>query len=292
MLLFLHCLGYSKGSFGVVYLAEMPTSREQMKWDADAIKTLDGLQSDFIRICRKRGILKRHLGLKKSSKDFNLVGEGLSEWQPYAEDVPKDVIELCRKFHLSLFYKIYSLRKSRASHAPIGRTRARIPNEIAWELFKILHFSVGDVQALRTLYNFLAHPDGMAKLMENRSTAARTEIIKMLTREKKQSEGHLREYKGRTHIIKRIKGHISTYEDEIHQVQNKSIKWNIAGHRADRNKNTLWANHLKEHLIRVLLSKGKPKIIKKLSREQKKEKDRLIQLANEENNLLIRGLST
>jgi hypothetical protein len=273
-------IGYSEfldSEFAIRHLG-LPSPREKAEWARDEYRALIVFHRGFISTCKKSGILRRYLQKERSFQDFNYIGEGLSEWQPAADPLPHEVVEVARKFSLFLEKRI-GLTKRRISKDTrlITHRRIRIPVKVAVVLLRALHFCSGDRTALE-YFRKLILPRGELDILVQEITASmQRKIFSTIERDFEIDKKNRKKYKS-PRVIHKLNRTLFEKKEEYGRVKGFELIWLPFKHRGDNGGSTQWANHLKDHLIKLILSEGEPKIRKSLQGLKRKKKKLILDI--------------
>lgn len=197
------------------------------------------------------------------------------------ETIPKKIVERALGLHLAINAEIHALKKTKSV-----RIRRRIPNDIAFELARALRFCSGDGNALKVF----------KRMIENQNDLNQ-EVTKTILRQKLSLTIWLMDQMKATRILMKhakTKSRKRQLDDEYRKLEEaqkhlRRYKNTFSLIGGSRGKDTKWASHLKEHLIRSILSEGKVRLIKGLSDQAEKQKKTLIKKMDQKNATTLMG---
>lgn len=278
-------IGYSLHDKFAIRILDPASSREKYERAKEELDALERFQKGFITICQKSNILRRYLSDTLSPKDFDYVGEGLSEWHPYAGPFNADTVGAARRFNLLLEEEIRhaknKLRKCATHDYP---TKQRIPIDVAFEILRALCFCSGNATTLKQFEILLLPNNSLDKTAQRVLADIKNRVLKSLDEEAERKMENRKEYTAPL-TRKKIKERMLEEKEEYRRVKEVEISWLPFKHRGEPN-NTRWANHLKDHLIKTILSSKEPTIRKSFKGVQRK-KMALLKKVEEKNRATI-----
>ncbi|MES2770229.1 MAG: hypothetical protein V4596_13875 [Bdellovibrionota bacterium] len=187
-------------------------------------KDLIKFQQSFKSLCKKHNIFKEGPRNKLENGPVRVESKSGLGWY----GLPRFLVEDCSRLNIKLETYINEISESIKK-----RHRRRIPLDVATSLLCLMHNCSNDKSKLEDLKNLLK-PKGYV----DKTIGKTIEIM----RDKVLSQ--------------------KLNSSEVARIKKFKITWNPCESSKGSPFNTVWINHLKHHLIKVILSEGKPKIIK------------------------------
>lgn len=214
---------------------------------------LNDFHDAFVSICEQAGIPLEH------SKDCSnlLLPEVLQESHKFKRVLDTMGVSLKRRI-------------SRVGKGSTRRWRRRVPAPVAFEVARALHFCSGDKGALDVMKTYLEQPQHLQAQIARAHSWVKVTLTAWLS----SQQGTMRkvERHARSHRKYILGAQINEIGFDRMLVSNLEFSWTFLG---SREEDLNWAAHLKEHLIRTVLSEGKIKMIKVLGKSNAR-KQRLI----------------
>lgn len=211
---------------------------------SDKLKELELQNNNLKKLSRSTALIAKKYGIHFSNQKKKEIL------------VPMTTGNLFRKVIKQLDKEILALNDL-IHENKIKNSRIRINSQIAFELARAIHFCSGSQIAQESIKKL--RENYFPYLVKVIIIPAKIEIDRWLVQQKKAHITLLKHTKDITDLAE-IKSHLTAIKNEMRTVRRKKFVFSWA--KKHITSNPRWSTHLKEHLIRSILSTDRSHIIK------------------------------